>query len=202
MYAVSGNSPKKKEKRLKMMNNFLRVLLFIYSVFIAILSLVLLYALIDDGIFADILSPLASVVTNPSTKYVYLAVLLIFLITSVFAISNIISSGRLYKTKLRRTEMGSVDIGADAIESIALNSAKSAQAGIKSAKARVTSAKNGAIKVNISTVLYSNVEIPSSMSKVQEKIKKDIERYTGIVVESVFVKVSRVEPIVARVEGR
>ncbi len=40
------------------------------------------------------------------------------------------------------------------------------------------------------------------MSKVQDKVKKDIERYTGIIVESVFVKVSKVEAIVARVEGR
>ena len=45
-------------------------------------------------------------------------------------------------------------------------------------------------------------EIPASMSKVQEKVKKDIERYTGIIVENVFVKVSRVEPVVAKVEGR
>jgi len=184
------------------MSRFMRVLMFIYSVFIAVLSIILLYAFIDDGIFSRILSPLASLVTNPATRFGYLAVLLVLLITAVFAISNLIMTGRLYRTKLRKTDIGSVDIGADAIESIALNSAKSAQAGIKSARARVTSAKNGAIKVNISAVLYSNVEIPASMSKVQDKVKKDIERYTGIIVESVFVKVSKVEAIVARVEGR
>jgi uncharacterized alkaline shock family protein YloU len=38
------------------------------------------------------------------------------------------------------------------------------------------------------------------MSKVQDRIKKDIERYTGINVESVSIKVSRVEPVVAKVE--
>jgi uncharacterized alkaline shock family protein YloU len=38
------------------------------------------------------------------------------------------------------------------------------------------------------------------MAKVQERIKKDIERYTGITVESVSVKVGRVEPVVAKVE--
>ncbi|MBQ4271510.1 MAG: alkaline shock response membrane anchor protein AmaP [Clostridiales bacterium] len=184
------------------MNRLMRVLMFIYSVFIAVLSIILLYAFIDDGIFSRILSPLASLVTNPATKFGYLAILLVLLITAILAISNLILTGRLYRTKLRKTDIGSVDIGADAIESIALNSAKSAQAGIKSAKARVTSAKNGAIKVNISAVLYSNVEIPASMSKVQDKVKKDIERYTGIIVESVFVKVSKVEAIVARVEGR
>jgi uncharacterized alkaline shock family protein YloU len=40
------------------------------------------------------------------------------------------------------------------------------------------------------------------MSKVQEKIKKDIERFTGIVVENVSVRVARVEEAVAKVEGR
>ncbi len=189
-------------RRKKTMSRFMRFLMYVYSAFMAILSIILLYALIDDGIFADILSPLASLVTNPATKFVYLAVLLLVLISAIAAITNLITTGRLYRTKLRKTDIGSVDIGADAIESIALNSAKSAQAGIKNARARVTSAKNGAIKVNINAVLYSNVEIPASMSKVQDKIKKDIERYTGIVVESVFVKVSKVEAIVARVEGR
>lgn len=184
------------------MNGLIRVLSFIYSVLIALLSIVLLYALIDDGIFADILSPLSSVVTNPATKYIYLVILLVLLISSVLVISLILTSGKLYKTKLRKTDIGSVDIEADALESIALNSAKSCQAGIKNAKARVSSAKNGAIKVSINAVLYSNVEIPSSMSKVQDKVKKDIERYTGIIVESVSVKVNKVEPFVAKVEGR
>jgi len=88
----------------------------------------------------------------------------------------------------------------DAIESIALNSAKSAQVGIKTARARVSSAKNDAIKVHLTAVLYSNVEVPAMMAKVQERIKKDIERYTGITVADVSVKVSRVEPVVAKVD--
>ena len=40
------------------------------------------------------------------------------------------------------------------------------------------------------------------MAKVQKKVKKDNERYTGINVEEVKVKVTRVEPAAARVEGR
>ncbi len=184
------------------MNGFIRFLMFIYSVLIAVLSVVLLYALIDDGIFADLLSPLSAVVTGPISRYVYFAVLMLFIVTSIFSITNSITYSRLNKTRLRKTEIGSVDIGADAIESIALNSAKSAQVGIKNARCHVSPGKNGAIKVNLSCVLYSNVEIPSSMSKVQEKVKKDIERYTGIIVETVFVRVSRVEAAQAKVESR
>ena len=182
------------------MNRFIRFLLFLYSLILALISMVLLYAVIDDGIFTDILSPLSTIVMNKSTRFISLAVLLVILRSSVYTITYCILSGRLSKTRVRKTDIGVVDIGADAIESIALNSAKSAQVGIKSARVRVSSAKNDAIKVVLNAVLYSNVEIPASMAKVQEKVKKDIERYTGIVVASVTVKVSKVEPIVAKVD--
>ncbi|MBR2523233.1 MAG: alkaline shock response membrane anchor protein AmaP [Clostridiales bacterium] len=184
------------------MNSFIRVLTFIYSVFIALLSVILLYALVDDGIFSDLLSPLSSIANGPVSKYVYAAVLILFLVTAVIVITNTITYGRLNRTRLRKTEIGNVDIGSDAIESIALNSAKSAQVGIKSARCHVSPGKDGAIRLDLSCVLYSNVEIPSSMAKVQEKIKKDIERFTGIVVENVSVRVARVEEAVAKVEGR
>ena len=184
------------------MNGLMRFFLFVYSVFLALLSIILLFAVIDDGIFADLLSPLSSIVTNPVTRYAYIGVLLVIIITCVISIFGVISVGRAYRTKLRKTDIGSVDIGADALESIARNSAMSAQAGIMTVKARVMSGKNGSINVSIRAILYSNVEIPSSMSKVQERIKKDIERYTGIIVEEVKVRVTRVEPAAARVEGR
>ena len=40
------------------------------------------------------------------------------------------------------------------------------------------------------------------MAKVQEKVKKDIERYTGIAVDQVIVKVAKVEQAQAKVESR
>ena len=109
-------------------------------------------------------------------------------------------SGRLINTRIRKNDIGAVDIDGAAIESIALNSAKTAQVGIKSAKVHVGSGKNSSLRVLVNAVLYSNVEIPASMAKVQEKVKKDIERYTGISVETVTVKVSKVEPVVAKVD--
>ena len=184
------------------MNSFIRALMFIYSVVIAVISVVLLYALVDDGIFADILSPLSTIVTGPVSRYIYLGVLMLLFITSIVSIMNIITSGRLNRTRLRKNDIGTVDIGPDAIESIALNAAKSAQVGIKSARCHVAPAKKQALKVTVSTELYSNVEIPSSMAKVQEKVKKDIERYTGIAVEQVIVRVSKVEQAQTKVESR
>lgn len=182
------------------MNRLIRFVLIVYSTLLAVLSLLLLYALLDDGFFANLLGPLSSIVMDPYKKYIYLAVLLVFLISCVITVTYCLLNGRLSKTRIRQTEIGFVEIGVDAIESIALNSAKSAQVGIKTARARVSSAKNNSISVYLSAVLYSNVEVPSTMAKVQERIKKDIEKYTGITVQNVSVKVSRVEPVVAKVE--
>ena len=184
------------------MNGFLRVLMFIYSVIIGIFSVVMIYGMFNDEIFSRLISPLPAVVTGPVSKYVYFAVIMMLFISAIISISNSITYGSLNRTRLRKTDIGTVDIGADAIESIALNAAKSAQVGIKSARCHVAPAKNGAIKINLSCELYSNVEIPASMAKVQEKVKKDIERYTGVIVESVFVKVAKVEATTAKVESR
>lgn len=182
------------------MNPLIRFLMFINSLILALISVLLLYAVIDDGIFADLLSPLSTIVTNKTTKYVYFIILILIICSCTYLIVKALLSNRLGNTRIRRTEIGAVDIDGAAIESIALNSAKTAQVGIKSAKVHVSSGKNNAIKVLINSVLYSNVEIPASMAKVQEKVKKDIERYTGISVEAVTVKVSKVEPVVAKVD--
>ncbi len=184
------------------MNSFIRFLMFIYSVVIAVISVVLLYALVEPNIFADILKPLRSIVLGPVSKYVYLGILMLLFVTSIVSITNIITSGRLNRTRLRKNDIGTVDIGPDAIESIALNAAKSAQVGIKSARCHVAPGKNQSLKVTVSCELYSNVEIPASMTKVQEKVKKDIERFTGIAVEQVIVRVSKVEQAQTRVESR
>ena len=69
------------------MNRISRFLLIVYSTILAILSLLLLYALADDGIFADLLSPLANIVIDPYKKYIYLAVLLVILISCVLTVT-------------------------------------------------------------------------------------------------------------------
>ena len=182
------------------MNKPVRFVLVVYSILLALISLILLYSFVNNGIMTNLDIALTSIVKDPVTRWVYFSILLCIIISSVWAVSYSILSGRLSKTRIRQTDIGFVDIGVDAIESIALNSAKSAQVGIKSAKAHVTSGKEDSIKILLVTVLYSNVEVPAMMSKVQDRIKKDIERYTGINVESVSIKVSRVEPVVAKVE--
>ena len=182
------------------MNKPVRFVLVVYSILLALLSLLLLYAFADSEILTYLHLAIGNTIIDPVFRWILLSVLLCIIISSIWAVSYSILSGRLSKTRIRQTDIGFVDIGVDAIESIALNSAKSAQVGIKSAKAHVASCKDESIRIHLVAVLYSNVEVPAMMSKVQDRIKKDIERYTGIPVESVSVKVSRVEPVVAKVE--
>jgi len=182
------------------MNKPVRFVLVIFSFLLAIMSMILLYSFVNVEILGYLDSALQHITVDPVFKWILLSVLLCIIISAVWAVSYSLLSGRLSKTRIRQTDIGFVDIGVDAIESIALNSAKSAQVGIKSAKAHVSSGKDESIRIHLIAVLYSNVEVPAMMSKVQDRIKKDLERYTGIPVESVSVKVSRVEPIVAKVE--
>ena len=182
------------------MNKLMNAFLVFYSFILSILAAILLYGFVDEKVFSSLILLFEDVIKDSVFRYVFLIFLLCIIGTAIWTVSFTIMSGRLSKTRIRQTDIGNIDIGVDAIESIALNSAKSAQVGIKSAKAHVSSGKDDAIRIYLNAVLYSNVEVPAMMAKVQERIKKDIERYTGISVEFVSVKVSRVEPIVAKVE--
>ena len=182
------------------MNRAVRIIVMIYSLLLAIASVIFLYAFIDPVVISVVASQIADTVNDPSQRWVLFSFLVVTVLSATWSISFVIISGRLGKTRIRTTDIGLVDIGADAIENIALNSAKMSQAGIKSAKARVSAGRKDMIRIHINAVLYSNVEVPAMMIKVQERVKKDIERYTGIQVETVSVKVNRVEPIVAKVE--
>lgn len=182
------------------MNTFIRIVFILFAFSLAVFSLVFFLMLVNGNILSDMLELI--IMLTEQTSYRLLAIIfwLIVLSISVIAMVYGIMSGRLRRSRIRNTDIGSIDIGVDAIESIALNSAKSAQCGIKTAKARVAPSKGDKIIIQLSAVLYSDVEVPAMMAKVQDRIKKDIERYTGISVARVQIRVSRVEPVAARVE--
>lgn len=106
----------------------------------------------------------------------------------------------LKAASLRDTPVGLIQASSEALESIVLNAAKASQSGVKTAKARIRNVQNERISVVLYVNVYSDVELPIMMARVQERVKKDLERYTGLVIEDVRVKVTRVEEIAARVE--
>lgn len=152
----------------------------------------LLYALRRPGIL-KIVEKYSKATSWNVGQIALVALLILLFIFCVFAFVYSIVGARLKKSRSKNTDIGLIDIGVGAIENIALNSAKAAQAGIKTAKARVYAAQNDEIDIVLAVVLYSDVEIPLQMAKIQDRVKKDVEKYTGIGVQSVKVKVTRVE---------
>ncbi len=182
------------------MSRTARTLLILFSFLSATVALVILAMILNADVLGGVIVMFNLMAERTSTRTVALLLVSLVFIISILTLSYGVMSGRLRKTRVRSNDIGAIDIGVDAIESIALNAAKLAQGGIKSAKARVSSARGDKINVIIIAVLYSDVEVPAMMTKVQERVKKDIERYTGIPVGQVVVRVSRVEQIAARVE--
>ncbi|MBP7401875.1 MAG: alkaline shock response membrane anchor protein AmaP [Clostridia bacterium] len=182
------------------MNRLVRVLMIAYSFLMAVLGFLFFIVVLDNNMMVGLTRLLYAVNSRSAVKAAVAVLFLTLFVLGILTLVYSLLSGRMRKSRLRRTDIGTIDIGVDAIESIALNSAKSAQGGIKTAKARVYSSQNEKINVELTAVLYSDVEIPVMMAKVQDRIKKDIERFTGIPVSNVYVKVSRVEPVAARIE--
>lgn len=182
------------------MSRTARSLLILFSFLSAIISLVTLAMILNADVLGGVIVLFNLMAERTSTRTVTLMAVLAIFAAAVLTLSYGVMSGRLRRTRVRSNDIGVIDIGVDAIEAIALNAAKLAQGGIKSAKARVSSARGEKINVTLIAVLYSDVEVPAMMSKVQDRVKKDIERYTGIPVDHVVVRVSRVEQIAARVE--
>lgn len=183
------------------MRGFNRVILSFYAIITIVLSTVSSLFLF----FPSLLIKEGQAVLWSSDYYWFTSAFSIFLalifLLSIYALIYCINSSRLSRTRLRATEIGVIDIAVHAIENIALNSAKTAHAGIKTAKAKVYSDQNKGVYIEMFVNLYSDIEIPTQMTKVQERIKKDIERFTGIPVTEVSVRVLRVELQVARIEN-
>lgn len=182
------------------MNPLVRTALILFSFILTVSAFIFLLMVLSPDILAAMILMLTRLTEQTSSRIAGLLLGILVIIVSMTSLVYAIMSGRLRRTRVRSNDIGEIDIGVDAIESIALNSAKTAQCGIKTAKARVAPFKGDKISIQLSAVLYSDVEVPAMMAKVQDRIKKDIERYTGIAVAQVLIKVSRVEPVAMRVE--
>ena len=93
-------------------------------------------------------------------RVLVLVLLLIIVLAAVLMFFYALNSGRLRRSRVRRSELGDIDISVEALENIALNASKAAQAGVKSAKARISQGKDHELEITMIVVLYTDVEIP------------------------------------------
>ncbi|MCI6604231.1 MAG: alkaline shock response membrane anchor protein AmaP [Clostridiales bacterium] len=182
------------------MSRWSRVIIVIFSFILAVLSLITLLMFLSETIMSAMVAFFLRLQKIGSWRVLIILSAIVLLVTSVISLLLAVMSGRLRRARVRESTLGSVDIGVDAIESIALNAAKGSQSGVRSAKARVAPFKGDKLAVTMIVSCYSDVELPTMMSRVQERVKKDIERYTGIEVGEVHVRVSRVDAITARID--
>ncbi len=182
------------------MSRWNRILAVIFSFLIALGSLITILMFLSEDIMSAMIAFLLRIQKIAGWRSSVVVVSIILFIVALVALLLTIMTGRLHKARVRSSNLGDVDIGVDAIESIALNAANNAQAGVKSVKARVAPKDGDNIMVSLNITSYPDVEIPAMMTKVQERVKKDVERYTGIQVAEVPIKVSQVETVSARIE--
>lgn len=133
-------------------------------------------------------------------RYAFLGASVFLFVLSIVLLIYLLRTSYLSDTRLKMNELGFIDIDVRAIQSMALYSAKNTGAGIKRAKARVFSDKEKGIQIELLVHLYTEVEIPMQMQRIQERVKKDIEKYTGIPVTEVMVRVTHVEALATQIE--
>ncbi|HZK29430.1 MAG TPA: alkaline shock response membrane anchor protein AmaP [Clostridia bacterium] len=182
------------------MNRWIRTILIVFSFVLAVLFLIALLMIASTDILTGMITMMLDMTQKQPAKTIAIVVSLVGLLVAVMTLIMSVMSGRLRKTRIRANEIGDIEIGVEAIENIALNAAKTSQSGVKTAKARVAPAKGGKLFVRLVIQAFSDVELPIMMTRVQERVKKDIEKYTGIEVSNVEVRISRVEDIAPRVE--
>ncbi len=182
------------------MRRSLQIILSIYSLLVALVAAVILLSLNASGWISGLTSLLLDIADRAISRRLVSVFLLALILVAAVTLTYALLSGRLRKTRVMESELGMIDVGVEALENIALNSAQVAQGGIKTAKARVFQGKENSLRVEISCELYADIQIPMQMERIQERVKKDLERYTGIPVSDVKIRVKRVELLGARVE--
>jgi uncharacterized alkaline shock family protein YloU len=181
-------------------NRWTRFILIIFSFILAVVFLLSLSMIASNRILEGVVTLIVDIVQRQPARTIALITGIVGLLITVITLVLAILSGRLRRTRVRENEIGQIEIGVEAIESIALNAAKASQSGVKSSRARVSPYKDGKLSILLMIQVYPNVEIPIMMARVQDRVKKDIEKYTGIEVGQVRVRVHRVEAISPRVE--
>jgi len=178
-----------------------RIILFLFSLIVSLTALLFIWQILDPSVTRGINLWLIRLAESEMARNISLTVCVVVVMIGIAMMTLSLIGGRLRKSRIRVNETGTIDVGIGAIESIALNSATLANVGVKSAKARVAAGKQNQIRLVMIVELYSDVEIQAQMASLQDRVKKDVERYTGIPVETVEVKVNRIELIGAQIEN-
>ena len=106
------------------MNSWVRFLLTLFSLLMAVVFLLTIIVIVSNVALTTVLTMVLDIAQRQPMRTIVMVLSLFGLLLSIATIVVTILSGRLRKARIQTNPIGSIDIGVDAIESIALNAAK------------------------------------------------------------------------------
>ncbi|HHW02662.1 MAG TPA: alkaline shock response membrane anchor protein AmaP [Thermoanaerobacterales bacterium] len=168
------------------MNIFDRVILTIYSMFLALASVIVI-------IFSARLISLEDFGTRLSMLYGRWevgAVGFIFLITSIKFLLSGLKTQHYPEAVIKNGEFGNISISLNAIENLILKIIRDIE-NVKDVKVHIKK-REDAISILLKLVVNYDVIIPEMTSELQKSVKNYIETTAGITVKDVNIKIDNV----------
>ena len=168
-----------------------KLISFIFNLFVIIVAVAVLLVVIDVVSYPVITGLLRDYVFNVDYRAIVLStVILVILAGLKVTVFSSALSNTSQKNIMVDTVHGKIQINQDTIENVAKNVIKDYDS-IKDVHARMTKAKNG-INMYMMLAVYQNTNIKEVVTEVQDKVKKQIEATTSVIVRNVDVKIKNV----------
>ncbi|MFS1512221.1 alkaline shock response membrane anchor protein AmaP [Chengkuizengella sp. SCS-71B] len=163
------------------MKIFDRLLLFLYSIFVTVVSLFVVIQMLQTG---DINLPYL----NDVQEIIFYVIVAVVVLISIRFIYITLRSNSATKPSIdQRNDYGDIKISMETIEQVALKAAARVK-GTKDTKAKITASQSG-IEVKIKTYVDGETAIPKLTEEIQQNVNDYIEDVTGIPVSNVSVLV-------------
>src|SRR5665647_2700337 len=103
------------------MNRLVRGILVAYSFLLAVFAFLLFLILLNNNLIVGLTRLLYAINSRAPIKALIAVLFFVQFVVGILTLVYALLSGRMRKSRLRRTDIGTIDFGVDAIESIALN---------------------------------------------------------------------------------
>ncbi|QZY56961.1 alkaline shock response membrane anchor protein AmaP [Crassaminicella profunda] len=164
-----------------------RIFLSLYSLCIAILSLVFIIAPFNNWLYTWT----SYILKVYRMNWEYMIIPVIFLLISMrFLFSGSKKNHLKSNSIIKHTSYGEVKITMETIENMAHKCAKAVH-GLRDIKALSHDSHDGLI-ITIKAFALSDINIPETAMTIQKKIKEHIEETTGVVVKEVKITIDNI----------
>ncbi|GGA22416.1 alkaline shock response membrane anchor protein AmaP [Paenibacillus physcomitrellae] len=173
-----------------------RVLLFIYSLSIGIISVIAIL-LLTNAVPVSL--------NSQDQNTLYLVVLIVAVLLFLFSLRFFYISIRRDRSSLpsidQRTEFGDIQISVETIENLSYKAASRVR-GVRDVKTRIRVSESG-LEINVRALVDGETAIPPLTEEVQKQVHDQVEEITGIPVSYVSVYIANLvqSPVIkSRVE--